>query len=198
MTPKQRIIKFIYPLLRSYSASTLVSNGIRANVNEAVPDQVFYSLQGVLSNGTQFDFSALIKKKVILVNVASDCGYTPQYTELQQLQELYEDRLVVLGFPANDFKGQEPGTDKEIEAFCQKNYAITFPMFQKHSVLKPGQNSIFKWLSSKELNGWNDQQPVWNFCKYLVGDDGKLQYYFPPSVSPLSKGMLSAIDIPLR
>lgn len=193
MTIRQTLVKFIYPLF-SIFASMKASIGIRLNAGKTNSYQSFYALQGVLTDGTLFEFAALPKKKVLLVNLASDCGFTPQYKDLQKLQDMYKDSLLVLGFPANDFKGQEPGTDSEIEAFCQINYGVTFPLFQKHSVFKPGQNNIFRWLTHKELNGWNDQQPVWNFCKYLVDENGNLQYYFPPSVSPLSKAIITAIN----
>lgn len=197
MTVRRTLLKLLYPFLRTISALVAGRKSIRSNADGVVANESFYALQGLLNDGSSFTFSRLANKKVLLVNLASDCGYTPQYKELQQLQEMYSNSLLILGFPANDFKGQEPGSDSEIKTFCEINYSISFPLFQKHSVLRPFQNTIFKWLSHKGLNGWNNQQPVWNFCKYLVGEDGKLLYFFPPFVSPLSEVMKSAINAPL-
>ena len=114
---------------------------------------------------------------------------------LQKLYETNKDKLVVIGFPANDFKEQEKGTDNEIAAFCKKNYGISFPLAAKSSVIKgEQQNEIFKWLSDKKLNGWNDQQPTWNFSKYLVNENGVLINYFDPAVSPASDEIKNAIS----
>ncbi|HXL59000.1 MAG TPA: glutathione peroxidase, partial [Chitinophagaceae bacterium] len=133
-------------------------------------------------------------KKVLLVNTASDCGYTGQYEELEKLYQQYKQRLIVIGFPANDFKEQEKGSDEEIAQFCTINYRITFPLMKKSIVIKsPGQNEVFQWLTDKNKNGWNDQQPVWNFSKYLVNEEGILSWYFDPSISPMSNSAINAI-----
>jgi glutathione peroxidase len=101
----------------------------------------------------------------------------------------------VLGFPANDFKEQENGADEEIGRFCKINYGVTFTLFRKSSVIKGNdQNEVYRWLSDKNLNGWNDQEPTWNFAKYLVNEEGFLMHFFPPYVSPLSKSVLDAIE----
>ena len=134
-------------------------------------------------------------KKVMLVNTASDCGYTDQYDDLQKLYEEYKDKLVVIGFPANDFKEQEKGTDEEIAQFCKLNFGVTFPLMKKSSVIKgPQQNEVFKWLTDSAKNGWNNKPPSWNFSKYIVNEEGVLTNYFGSSISPMSKDVLKAIN----
>jgi glutathione peroxidase len=129
-----------------------------------------------------------------LVNTASDCGYTDQYNELQQLYSRFQNRVEVIGFPANDFRQQEKGTDEQIAEFCRVNYGVTFPLAKKSVVIKsPDQNPVFRWLSDKNLNGWNDKEPSWNFSKYLVDEQGMLTHYFDPAVSPMSKDVLSLL-----
>jgi glutathione peroxidase len=191
MTYRQKILKAIYPAFMwlSDKKSTTLSN---SNKTPAVP---FYSLKAVTGSGKEFDFAELKGKKVLLVNTASDCGYTNQYDDLQKLHEKFNNQLVILGFPANDFKEQEKGSDEEIAKFCKVNFGVTFPLMKKSSVIKtPAQNEIFKWLSDSARNGWNNQAPKWNFSKYLVDENGVLLNYFDPAVSPLSKEVISAIE----
>lgn len=197
MTLKQTILKFVYPLFRKYSHKKSNNSGVQINAGHAAAITSFYSLQGTLIDKTIFDFNNLKGKKVLLVNLASNCGFTPQYQELEKLNQLYTPNLQVLGFPANDFKSQEPGTDDQIEEFCRRNYGVSFHLFTKASVLKPGQQQVFEWLSSKEKNGWNDQPPSWNFCKYLVDENGNLLYIFKPSISPLNVVVINAIEAPV-
>ena len=140
------------------------------------------------------NFEKFRGKKVLLVNTASDCGYTGQYDELEKLYKQFQNKLVILGFPANDFKEQEKGTDEEIAQFCKINYGVTFPLIKKSSVIRgTEQNEVFQWLSDKSKNGWNDQQPTWNFAKYLVNENGVLTNYFAPSLSPLDETIVNAI-----
>lgn len=154
----------------------------------------FYDLGVLLNDGTSLAFNTLKGKKVLLVNTASDCGYTNQYSELQALYERRKDKLIVIGFPANDFKEQEKGSDAEIAQFCKVNFGVSFPLAKKSTVIKSGgQNKVFEWLTHKELNGWNDQQPSWNFAKYLVNEEGMLSHYFDPAVSPLSPELTNEI-----
>jgi glutathione peroxidase len=111
------------------------------------------------------------------------------------LSKQYKDKLVVIGFPANDFKEQEKGTDAAIAEFCKKNFGVTFPLMQKSVVIKsPLQNPVFQWLTDSARNGWNNKNPTWNFSKYLVNENGVLTNYFDPSVSPLNSEVLNAID----
>ncbi len=125
------------------------------------------------------DFSKYKGKTLLIVNTASECGYTPQYADLQKLHEMMGDKMVILGFPANNFGGQEPGSNAQIATFCQKNYGVTFQMFEKISVKGDDQHPLFSWL--KEKTG---QEPTWNFCKYLVKPDGSVKFY-KSSVKPM-------------
>ena len=144
-------------------------------------------------DGTEFDYAQLKGKKVLIVNTASECGYTPQYEELEKLYQAYKDKLIILGFPANNFGGQEPGTNEEIKEFCKSKYSVTFPMFEKISVLGDDMVPIYKWLTSKDLNGWNDQQPKWNFNKYLLDEEGNLVKYYSSAVKPMSEEIVSQL-----
>ncbi|QHT69206.1 glutathione peroxidase [Rhodocytophaga rosea] len=158
------------------------------------PKQSFYDFKLNSIEGKPIDFKKYKGKKVLLVNVASKCGFTPQYGELEELHEKYGDKLVILGFPANNFKEQEPGSNEEIAEFCQKNYGVKFQMFEKISVVGEDQHPLYQWLSKKELNGWNDQAPKWNFSKYLINEKGELVKFFESKVKPTSEEVLSAIN----
>lgn len=138
-------------------------------------------------NGKSFNMGSLKGKKVLIVNVASRCGFTPQYEDLQTLYERYKARnFVVIGFPANNFKNQEPGTNREIKEFCTANYGVTFPMMDKISVRGEDQAPLYKWLTQKNENGVMDQEVTWNFQKYLVDEQGRLVDVLMPRESPLS------------
>ena len=138
-------------------------------------------------DGNPIDFSKYKGKPVLIVNVASKCGYTPQYADLQKLQDAYGSKVTILGFPANDFKGQEPGTNSEIAEFCQKNYGVTFQMFEKISVIGAVQHPLYAYL--KEKTG---QEPTWNFCKYLVKPDGTVKF-FNSKVNPMAKEIIDEL-----
>ena len=191
MTPRQKVLKAIYPAfmwLTGKKAKQFSNDKAQSSVS-------FYSLKPVLNNGTVYDLSQLKGKKVLLVNTASDCGYTNQYDDLQKLYEQQKDKLVILGFPANDFKEQEKGSDEDIAEFCKINFGVTFPLMKKSTVIKGAeQNEVFKWLSNSSLNGWSNKQPSWNFSKYLVNEEGILTNYFDPSISPISDEVISAIN----
>ena len=144
-------------------------------------------------DGKEVRLSAFKGKKLLIVNTASACGYTPQYKELEALYKAHGDKLVVLGFPANNFGGQEPGSNTEIKSFCEKNYGVTFPMFEKISVVGKEQHPLFKFLSNKDLNGTVGDAPKWNFCKYLVDENGKVIKFFPSSVKPMGKEILDLL-----
>ena len=191
MTTRQKFLKAVYPIF-------MWMQGKKAEVLENshhAPYAAFHSLKGTMNNGATFDFSQLKGKKVLLVNTASDCGYTNQFDDLQQLYEKFQNKLVIIGFPANDFKEQEKGTDEEIAQFCKLNFGVTFPLMKKSTVKKdPDQNEIFKWLTDSTKNSWNSKAPSWNFSKYLVNEEGVLTHYFDPSVSPMSKEVLDQIQ----
>lgn len=194
MTARQTILKFIYPLFIRYRKSNGWGKMLQ-NDKLIKPIIPFKNLSVTLNNNQELSLSAIQNKKILLVNTASDCGYTNQYSELQKLYEQYKDKLEIIGFPANDFKEQEKGSDAAIEQFCKVNFGVSFPLAKKSSVVKGiDQNKIFYWLTHKEQNGWNDQQPRWNFSKYLVNEEGILAHYFDSAVSPLSTEMISAIE----
>jgi glutathione peroxidase len=194
MTYRQKILKAAYPALMWWTKR----RGINAKSiakEKITPPVSFYTLKSLSINGQEYDFAQVKGKKVLIVNTASNCGYTDQYDELQQLHEKFKEKLVILGFPSNDFKEQEKGTDEEIEQFCKVNYGVTFPLMKKSIVLKNDQqNSVFKWLTDPALNGWNGKQPSWNFGKYLINEGGMLTNYFDPSVSPLSEEVKKSIE----
>lgn len=194
MTYRQKILKAVYPALMWFTK--LAGKNTQQLSNEkAAPPVSFYSLKGSLNNGNNLDFASLKGKKVLLVNTASECGYTNQYDDLQKLAEQYKDKLLVIGFPANDFKEQEKGTDEEIATFCRMNFGVTFPLMKKSVVIKtPEQNAVFRWLTDSTQNGWNNQPPSWNFSKYLVSEEGVLLNYFGPSVEPLGKDITEAVN----
>ncbi len=148
-----------------------------------------FKLKG-LTGGEEIDFSKFKGKKVLLVNVASKCGYTPQYADLQDLHEKFGSKVIVIGVPANNFGGQEPGSHDEIAKFCEQNYGVEFPMTEKISVTGEDQHPLYQWLS-KEAGG---QAPKWNFCKYLIDENGKLIKFFPSSANPMGKEILAAIS----
>ena len=158
------------------------------------PPVSFYSLSGTLNNGKEFLFESLQGKFVLLVNTASECGYTGQYDNLEKLHQLYKDKLVVLGFPANDFGGQEPGSDADISEFCRINFGVTFTLFTKAPVTGSSIQPVFQWLTDPAKNGWNEQAPAWNFCKYLVDDKGVLVKFFSPGVDPLSEAIVNELQ----
>ena len=192
---RKKILKTLYPLIMKLTKGT-DKGTVLQNEEKVAPKVPFFQLKTTRNNGLPIDFSQFEGKKVLVVNTASDCGFTNQYSELQKLYEQEKDKLVIIGFPANDFKEQEKGTDKEIAEFCKINYGIKFPLAAKSSVIKgKQQNEIFKWLSDETLNGWNDQEPTWNFCKYLVDEDGKLIKFFDTGVSPLSDEIKNAIEL---
>ena len=194
MTARQKILKAVYPMWIWFAGKQGLNTKNLSN-EKVMPAVSFYSLTDTAINGTVFDFEKLKGKKVMLVNTASNCGYTGQYDDLQKLSEQYKDKLVIIGFPANDFKEQEKGTDTEIAEFCKMNFGVSFPLMQKSSVIKSAnQNKIFEWLSSSTKNGWNNQQPSWNFCKYIVDEQGRLTNYFGSTIEPMGKEIATALN----
>lgn len=155
-------------------------------------EKTLYDFQANTIDGETFDFSSLKGKKVLLVNTASKCGYTPQYEQLQKLyDQMGGEGFEIIGFPANDFMGQEPGSNDEIASFCQKNYGVTFTMMEKISVKGKDQHPIYAWLTSKEQNGVEDSKVKWNFQKYLIDENGKYVKWIAPGTSPLDNEVTS-------
>ena len=193
MSFRQKILRTIYPALMwvtrlsGKNTTVLMRTGID-------PKNSIYDLSINTNAGDTVSLSGFRGKYLLLVNTASDCGYTGQYEELQQLQDRYSDRLQIIAFPSNDFKEQEKGTDGEIASFCQRNYGVRFPVASKGNVLrKDGQQPVFDWLTDPTQNGWNSLNPQWNFAKFLLDREGRLIRYFGPSVSPLSEDVLSVL-----
>jgi len=186
MTWRQSLLKTLYPLIMLKGKLFGNKQDIKLNPGKVVPATSFYELQAVRNNGDTLHFSTLKGKKVLIVNTASDCGFTGQYEALEKLHRQYGNQLVILGFPANDFKEQEKQSDTAIAEFCTINYGVSFPLMQKSSVVNgPAQHAVYQWLSHATSNGWNNQPPVWNFSKYLVDEEGVLVAFYTQMVSPL-------------
>jgi len=194
MTYRQSILKTIYPAIM-WSTGKAGSKQVQVNTEMKKGTVEFYSLTTKDIAGNTFSFEQFKGKKVLIVNTASDCGYTAQYENLEKLSKQFAGSLVVVGFPANDFKNQETKDDQAIAAFCQKNYGVSFPLMSKSVVIKSNnQNPVYAWLTAANLNGWCNQAPAWNFCKYLINEQGVLTHYFPMSVDPLDAQIIKAIN----
>ena len=152
------------------------------------PAASVYEFKKTSIEGDVIDFTKYKGKTLLIVNTASKCGFTPQYAELQKLNDQYGSNITILGFPANNFGGQQPGSNSEISEFCQKNYGVTFQMFEKVSVKGDDQDALFKFLKDK-----TGQEPSWNFCKYLVKPDGTIKF-FASKVSPLDSQIINEIN----
>lgn len=151
-------------------------------------DGTIYDFRMTALDGEEIDFSRYKGKYILIVNTASKCGYTPQYEDLQQLHERFQEKVNVLGFPANDFLWQEPGSNDDIASFCQKNYGVTFQMFSKIGVKGKDQHPLYTWLEHK-----TGKAPRWNFCKYLIDKDGSVIGFFPSKVNPLDPAIVDKI-----
>lgn len=179
------------------SASCFNAKKVAAQPETSVtkPTTPFYQFTLNSLEGEPMSLEQFRGKKIIVMNVASKCGYTPQYADWEMFYSENKDRVVVLGFPSNDFGGQEPGTAEEIADFCEHNYHVTFPMFEKIQVKGKGQAPIYQWLTDPAKNGWNSEAPSWNFCKYLINEKGELTHFFASKVKPDSPEFREAIGI---
>ncbi len=193
---------FVLTLTSFMSLSTIVkgifsdkSEVAEAPLNAPAPSKTLYDFTVNSIDGQPVALSGFKGKKVVILNVASKCGFTPQYADWEKFYQEHGDKIVVLGFPANDFASQEPGSNKEIAQFCQKNYGVSFPMFEKVSVQGNDQAPLYKWLTTKSLNGWNDKTPTWNFCKYVVNEKGELTHFFASKVKPNDAEFKKAVGI---
>ena len=167
------------------------SNGISNDKNPIV-DIYGYSI--TLNDGSTYALSNAKGKKLVLVNTASDCGFTGQYEALEKLFQQEKNNLVMIGFPSNDFGNQEKQGDAQIAQFCKLNYGVSFLLAKKGVVIKDKQQlEIYRWLSDNALNGWNDTAPSWNFCKYVIDENGKLTHFFNSSIDPMSQTFLQAL-----
>ncbi|HLN53336.1 MAG TPA: glutathione peroxidase [Lentimicrobium sp.] len=155
----------------------------------------FYDFKVKAIDGKEFDLSSLKGKKVMVVNTASQCGNTPQYKKLEALYEKYKDHnFMIIGFPANNFGSQEPGTNEEIAEFCEVNYGITFPMMEKISVKGDDQHPLYAWLTKASLNGKMDSEVKWNFQKFLINESGQLVDVIEPRTQPDSEKIINWIE----
>jgi glutathione peroxidase len=162
--------------------------------NTMTTKSTIYSFKVEDINGQTFDFENLKGKKILIVNTASKCGLTPQYEQLQKVyDENKNNNFVIVGFPANNFGAQEPGTESEIAAFCQKNYGVTFPMMSKISVKGEDMHPLYTFLTNKSANGLQDSEVEWNFQKYLIGEEGYLEKVLSPRVLPTDDEIVSWI-----
>lgn len=160
---------------------------------EGIPSSIYDFKVPALTGGT-IDFSAYKGKKILIVNTASECGYTPQYEDLEKLYKKYQRNLVIVGFPANDFGGQEPGSNAQIATFCKKNYGVTFPMAAKVAVKGKEMAAIYQWLTEKQYNKVGDFSVRWNFHKFLIDEKGHLVTMYASGVKPMSEELTKAIE----
>lgn len=189
MNIKQRFLKAAYPLVMKMSKKNHLNN-----VNNVKPTTGFFDLKIMLNDGTTLSQDSLKGKKIMIVNTASDCGFTGQYEQLENLYQKQKDRLIIIGFPTNEFGNQEKGNDASIASFCKINYGVHFPIAIKGEVLKSNtQQDVYKWLTDGKLNGWNNQVPTWNFCKYLINENGVLEDFFNSGIDPLGKEVEAAL-----
>lgn len=191
MNISRKIVTVFYALRMQFSKYTGMGIAITSNMEKIKAPIPFHSLSATANNGEIISFQNYRNKKVLLVNLASQCGFTPQYDELEKLQQDYKDKVTILGFPSNDFGGQEPGSDEEIAEFCRINFGVTFRLFRKDHVKGDEKQPVYQWLSDAEKNGWNNQEPTWNFCKYLVNEEGDLMHFYSASVSPMDTAIIN-------
>ncbi|MFZ4928705.1 glutathione peroxidase [Chryseobacterium sp. Mn2064] len=186
-------MKNIFLLLLSLGAFLQSCTNQKSEISKAKTKELMgktiydFTVEGL--DGKEINFADFKGKKILIVNTASECGFTPQYADLEKVYEEYKDKLVVIGFPANNFGGQEPGTNTEIGKFCQKNYGVTFPMAAKVSVKGDDTAPIFKFLTEQELNGVKNTTILWNFTKFLVDENGKLIDSYVSTTKPTSNAI---------
>ena len=172
----------------------LIITAIMVTFGVSAQQKTFHDFTVKDIDGNDFAISQLKGKKILVVNVASKCGLTPQYKELQELYTLYGgEKFVIIGFPANNFLSQEPGTNGEIKEFCTTNYGVTFPMMAKISVKGDDICELYKWLTTKDLNGVSDSEVKWNFQKYMIDEKGNLVDFVSPKESPMSDKIVNWI-----
>ena len=189
-------------VIMAYGALLLFSCQNQAQTNKTktpktdkvMTKETIYQFKVEDLSGNSFDFASLKGKKVMIVNTASKCGLTPQYKDLEAIYKEYKDKgFVIVGFPANNFASQEPGTNEEIGAFCQQNYGVTFPMMDKVSVKGDDMCEVYKFLTQKSKNGLQDSEVEWNFQKYLINEKGELVKVIKPKTSPTDPEVINWI-----
>jgi glutathione peroxidase len=183
----KKILFIAYGLLFLFSCQNQAQTNKTkvAKTNETMSKETIYQYKVEDLSGDQFDFASLKGKKIMIVNTASKCGLTPQYKDLEAIYKEYKDQnFIIIGFPANNFASQEPGTNEEIGAFCQQNYGVTFPMMDKVSVKGDDMCEVYKFLTQKSKNGLQDSDVEWNFQKYLINEKGELEKVIRPRTLP--------------
>lgn len=182
---KKLVLIFGLSLLFSCKNQAQETTVVKPLNTNTMSKETIYSYKVNDLSGNEFDFASLKGKKILIVNTASKCGLTPQYKDLEAIYEKYKsDNFVIVGFPANNFAAQEPGTSKEISEFCQKNYGVTFPMMEKVSVKGGDMCAVYQFLTQKSKNGLQDSEVEWNFQKYLINEKGELEKVILPQVLP--------------
>jgi glutathione peroxidase len=192
-------LKLFLPIFIIFLSITLIAlSGCTQKSAENIsptntPISSFYGLSAESIDGKIISMNDYKGMYVLVVNTASKCGYTYQYEQLEKLSQNYKDRLIVLGFPSNDFLWQEPASNEKIKSFCSLKFGVTFPMFAKIEVKGKNKHPIYEWLTNPELNGWNTTKPGWNFNKYLIDKNGKLIAHFDAKTDPLSEKITSLL-----
>ncbi|WP_373548702.1 glutathione peroxidase [Haliscomenobacter sp.] len=185
---------WVMSCFNSNKVTSAPGNNAEGSAKLTAMSSSFHTLSAKTLDGQTISMDQYKGKKIIVLNVASECGYTPQYADWQAFYEKNKDKVVVLGFPCNQFGGQESGSATQIQQFCQKNYGVTFQMFEKVDVKGNDQSPLYKWLTDPSQNGWNSDVPSWNFCKYLIDEEGKLTHFFASGVTPESADFKKAMD----
>ncbi len=192
MTFKQKLLAQAYPLLMKLIGSK--HKGVQVNTHNVPPTTSMYDIPCTTGQGNALHLSAYQGKYILIVNTASNCGFTKQYQALEALYQAYHNKLVILAIPSNDFKQQEAGSNEDIANFCSINYGITFPILAKCVVVTHAQqHPLYTWLSTAALNGWNNAAPAWNFHKYLINTSGTLICTASSSVNPLDQRITNCI-----
>ena len=197
---KNIIMKFIVVTLSALFLLTSCQNQAQTKSKPSITENIIMEKQTIYQfkvkdlEGNDFDFASLKGKKILIVNTASKCGLTPQYKDLEIIYKEFKDNnFVVVGFPANNFASQEPGSNAEIGEFCQRNYGVSFPMMSKISVVGDDMDAVYQFLTQKAKNGLQDSEVEWNFQKYLINENGELEKVIAPRVSPTDASIVDWI-----
>ncbi|UNY97825.1 glutathione peroxidase [Zhouia spongiae] len=195
---KRLVLAIVVVLIVSCKSKDKQKESVRKvaeNKEQTMQKEDIYQFKVEDLYGDSFDFASLKGKKIMIVNTASECGLTPQYENLQELYDTYKnDNFIIVGFPANNFGGQEPGSDDEIAAFCKKNYGVTFPMMSKISVKGDDMHPVYRFLTQKDKNGLKDSEVQWNFQKYLIDKEGHLVEVIDPKTLPIDEKIVDWIE----
>lgn len=186
------LLMFLSSCFGGTKSNPSASSTDEALVASTQSKESIYDIKVNALDGKTYDLSQLKGKKILIVNTASECGFTPQYEDLEALHKKHGDKLVILGFPCNDFGGQEPGSAEKIQNFCSTKFHTTFQLMEKVNI-KKDTHPLYKWLTDPAKNGWNDKSPSWNFCKYLISEKGELLKFYPSTVKPMSSEIVDML-----